>query len=104
MACGSFPRFISAPRISAAGNLEIGLSAPARYARSRDGVCFAVLFSRYSKPLCTEDCVQETFRRAMEEIDRFDGRGGRSNFWAWLVTIAEIRRYARAYAKECARR
>ena len=46
----------------------------------------------------------------MEEIDRFDERGGKSNFWAWLVTIAEHvcfdemrrTRTRAAYAKECA--
>jgi len=104
-----------------AGELD-DLSAVEAFKRSRDGACFAVLFDRYAKRLyglahaiCrdharAEDCVQETFRRAMEEIDRFDERRWKSNFWAWLVTIAEhvnfdeIRRTRtrEAYAKECA--
>jgi len=104
-----------------AGELD-DLSAVEAFKCSRDGACIAVLFDRYSKRLyglahaiCrdharAEDCVQETFRRAMEEIDRFDERSRKSNFWAWLVTIAEhvcfdeIRRTRTrgAYAKECA--
>jgi len=104
-----------------AGELD-DLNAVEAFKRSRDGACIAVLFDRYSKRLygvahaiCrdharAEDCVQETFRRAMEEIDRFDERRWKSNFWAWLVTIAEhvnfdeIRRTRtrEAYAKECA--
>ncbi len=71
------------------------------FKRSRNGECFAVLFDRYGKRLYAlgyrihqdraraEDCVQETFRRAIEEIDCFDERSAGSNFWGWLVTIAE---------------
>ena len=68
-----------------AGELD-DLNAVEAFKRSRDGACIAVLFDRYSKRLygvahaiCrdharAEDCVQETFRRGMEEIDRFDER------------------------------
>jgi DNA-directed RNA polymerase specialized sigma24 family protein len=71
------------------------------FKRSRDGAGFGVLFDRYSKrfyglahAICrnharSEDFVQETFRRAIEEIDRFDEGDRKSNFWAWMVTIAE---------------
>ena len=36
-----------------------------------------------------EDCVQETFRRAIQQIDGFDELDRDSSFWAWLVTIGK---------------
>jgi RNA polymerase sigma-70 factor (ECF subfamily) len=83
---------------------------------SGDGASFGVLFNRYSKRLYTlahrihrdharaEDCVQETFLKAIEEIDRFDERSRKSSFSAWVFTIAthvcldEIRRTRRRLA------
>ena len=62
---------------------------------------FESLFRRYGKRLycvawkiyrnaeLAEDCVQETFRRAMQAIDSFGEAVGEHNFWAWLVTIAK---------------
>jgi hypothetical protein len=65
-----------------------------------DGACLVPLFDRYAERLCAlvhrvdhdgsrvEDCGQETFRRAIEELDQFDeSREGRS-CWAWLMARA----------------
>src|SRR5258708_6084423 len=61
---------------------------------------FEVLFDRYAKRVYSiawklyrnadqaEDCVQETFRRAIQQIHRFGEDDREHNFWAWLVTIA----------------
>jgi RNA polymerase sigma-70 factor, ECF subfamily len=61
---------------------------------------FEILFGRYAKrlhsvawhlyrnPDSAEECVQETFRRAIQQIHRFGEAGRDHNFWAWLVTIA----------------
>jgi RNA polymerase sigma-70 factor (ECF subfamily) len=48
-----------------------------------------VAWQIYHNADLAEDCVQETFRRAIQQIDRF-GEGEREhNFWAWLATIAK---------------
>src|SRR3954471_2094036 len=73
----------------------------AQFKRTGEAAAFEVLFERYGKRLygvawqichnsdLAEDCVQETFRRAIQQIDRF-GEGEREhNFWAWLATIAK---------------
>ncbi len=72
-----------------------------RFKLSRDAECVAALFDRYAKRLyahayricreeaLAEDCVQETFRRAIEHIDRFDETRDGSDFWCWLVAIAQ---------------
>jgi RNA polymerase sigma-70 factor, ECF subfamily len=62
---------------------------------------FEVLFDRYAKRLhaiacrlyrnadLAEECVQETFRRAIQQIHRFGEDDRDHDFWAWLVTIAK---------------
>jgi RNA polymerase sigma-70 factor, ECF subfamily len=72
----------------------------ARFKRSKDPDWFAELFDRHGRRLYAlawrahenrekaEDCVQETFRRAIENIHRFDETATGSSFWGWLVTIA----------------
>jgi RNA polymerase sigma-70 factor, ECF subfamily len=83
-----------------AGDLD-DLSLVGAFKRSGDHAYIAVLFQRYARRLYAlayriqhdhanaEDCVQETFRRLIEEIERFDEAREESNVWAWLVTIAE---------------
>jgi RNA polymerase sigma-70 factor (ECF subfamily) len=70
------------------------------FKRTRAAEAFEALFERYGKRLycfaynfhhrvdLAEDCVQETFRRAIQQIDRFGEKNGDWNFWAWLVAIA----------------
>src|SRR5215475_2608336 len=72
----------------------------AEFRRTRAAEAFETLFERYGKRLycfaysfhrrvdLAEDCVQETFRRAIQQIDRFGEKNCEWNFWAWLVTIA----------------
>ncbi len=67
---------------------------------SRSEVYFAALFDRYARKVYAtayrmlhdrsraEDCVQETFRRAMEDIDSFDEGKVDSSLCGWLTTIA----------------
>jgi RNA polymerase sigma-70 factor (ECF subfamily) len=83
-----------------AGNLD-DRSLVEEFKRSGDQACIAALFQRYARRLYAlahgiehdhanaEDCVQETFRRVIQEIGRFDEAREGSNVWAWLVTIAE---------------
>ena len=71
-----------------------------RFKQTKAAQPFEILFERYGKRLycvayaiyrdtdLAEDCVQETFRRAIQQIDRFGEGEGEHNFWAWLVTIA----------------
>lgn len=71
------------------------------FKRTRAAQPFEVLFERYRERLyrvvyklyrnveSAEDCVQESFRRAIQEIDQFGESNGEHNFWAWLVTIAK---------------
>jgi RNA polymerase sigma-70 factor (ECF subfamily) len=71
-----------------------------RFKQTKEAQPFEILFDRYGKRLycvayeiyrnteLAEDCVQETFRRAIQQIDRFGEGEGEHNFWAWLVTIA----------------
>src|SRR6266851_622637 len=90
---GGFP-------MAEAGNLD-DRSLVEEFKRSGDQACIAALFQRYARRLYAlahgiehdhanaEDCVQETFRREIQEIGRFDEAREGSNVWAWLVTIAE---------------
>src|SRR6266699_1841628 len=71
-----------------------------RFKQTKAAEPFEILFDRYGKRLycvaynvyrnadLAEDCVQESFRRAIQQIDRFGEGEGEHNFWAWLVTIA----------------
>src|SRR6266566_3084344 len=69
-----------------------------RFKQTKAAQPFEILFDRYGKRLYSvaykiygnvaEDCVQECFRRAIQQIDRFGEGEGEHNFWAWLVTIA----------------
>jgi RNA polymerase sigma-70 factor, ECF subfamily len=72
----------------------------AEFKRTGAAANFEILFNRYGKRLygvawrlyrnadLAEECVQETFRRAIQQIGLF-GEGDREhNFWAWLATIA----------------
>jgi RNA polymerase sigma factor (sigma-70 family) len=71
-----------------------------RFKQTKAAEPFEILFERYGKRLycvaydiyrntdLAEDCVQETFRRAIQQIDRFGEGEGEHNFWAWLATIA----------------
>jgi RNA polymerase sigma-70 factor (ECF subfamily) len=71
-----------------------------RFKQTKAAQPFEILFDRYGKRLycvaynisrntdLSEDCVQETFRRAIQQIDRFGEGDGEHSFWAWLVTIA----------------
>lgn len=68
---------------------------------SRDRECFAAFFDRYARPLYAvalgmlhdvagaEDCVQETFRRAIERVQRFDENKEDSDLLKWLFMIAK---------------
>jgi RNA polymerase sigma-70 factor, ECF subfamily len=70
------------------------------FRRTRRAEAFEALFERYGKRLycfaykfhrrvdLAEDCVQETFRRAIQQIDHFGEKNREWNFWGWLVTIA----------------
>src|SRR5215831_4798175 len=70
------------------------------FKNSRKAESFARLFGRYGRRIFAlayafyrergqaEDCVQETFLRALIEIDRYDETVPSGNFWAWLQTIA----------------
>jgi RNA polymerase sigma-70 factor, ECF subfamily len=72
----------------------------AEFRQTHAAEAFEALFERYGKRLycfaysfhrrvdLAEDCVQETFRRAIQQIDRFGEKNCEWNFWAWLVTIA----------------
>src|SRR5258708_18706128 len=72
----------------------------AEFRQTHAAEAFEALFERYGKRLycfaysfhrrvdLAEDCVQETFRRVIQQIERFGERNGEWNFWAWLVTIA----------------
>ena len=72
-----------------------------RFKQTKAAEPFEILFERYGRRLycvaydiyrnteLAEDCVQETFRRAIQQIDRFGEAEGEHNFWAWLATIAK---------------
>src|SRR5215471_14896731 len=72
-----------------------------RFKQTKAAEPFEILFERYGRRLycvaydiyrnteLAEDCVQETFRRAIQQIDRFGEAEGEHNFWAWLVKIAK---------------
>ena len=86
------------------------------FKNSRRPECFAMLFVRYGRRIFAlayafhrergqaEDCVQETFLRALVEIDRYDETVPTGNFWGWLQAIArnvcidELRRSQRRNA------
>jgi RNA polymerase sigma-70 factor (ECF subfamily) len=71
------------------------------FKQSRSPEHFAALYRRYYDRLCVfarrvlqdpvraQDCAQETFRKAFEEIGRFDETRPESSFWGWLVVIAQ---------------
>lgn len=83
--------------------------------------CLGILFDRYSERLyarayaichdssLAEDCVQETFRRVIEKVDKIQ-EISKADLWGWLATIIrrvfldEIRRTQREQAAISSRR
>ena len=48
-----------------------------------------ILLPQLGDPQAAQDVLAETFARAIEELDRYQDRGG--SIWSWLVTIARNR-------------
>ena len=48
-----------------------------------------ILLPQLGDPQTAQDVLAETFTRAIEELDRYQDRGG--SIWSWLVTIARNR-------------
>ena len=93
---------MSASNVSLSDSGEVDDRAlVAEFKRTRCPRSFEVLFDRHGRHLfrvacrlyrsvdLAEDCVQETFRRAIQQIEGFDEVDRESSFWAWLVTIAK---------------
>src|SRR6266700_4206535 len=99
MSIGGFTHMLSVSVLSTDDGQD-DRALVAEFKRTRAAGPFEILFDRYGKRLygvawqlyrnadLAEECVQETFRCAIQQIHRF-GEGDREhNFWAWLSTIA----------------